>query len=145
MIKQFKIIQIDTFPPWGEPSPFYPWRQGWLSDSLIKNRAGERKTAIVQWRNAANSILTQWWRPTFPMIQWCHVGTMSSQIWCDEKGTSTLWYSPPPNPQPQSNHEKTKTKYACTLQDCQSHENSVTNPQTVKQRVLATEKRQSLQ
>ena len=92
MIKQFKIIQIDTFPLWNEPSPLYPWRQGWLSDSLIKNRAGKWKTIIVQWRNSANSVLTQWWWSTSPMIQWCHVGTMSSQIWGDKQGTSTLWY-----------------------------------------------------
>ena len=52
----------------------------------------------------------------------------------------------PLNPQPQANHEKEKiTKYASTLQDCQSYENSVTDPQTVKQRVLSMEKRQSLQ
>ena len=98
------------------------WGQGGLGD--LRNRVGEWKTATVCCRNSTNTTLTCWWRLTILVIQWCHAGTMSSQICCDEKGASTLWYS---------FSKPTTTDYACTLQGSQGHGNSLSIPQTVNQ------------
>ena len=98
------------------------WGQGRLGD--LRNRLGEWKTAAVYCRNSINTSLTQWWRLTILVIQRCHAGTMSSQICCDEKGTSTLWYS---------FSKPTTTDYACTLQGSQGRGNSLSIPQTVNQ------------
>lgn len=98
------------------------WRQGGLGD--LRNRVGEWETATVCCRNSTNTTLTWWWRLTILVIQQCHAGTMSSQICCDEKGASTLWYS---------FSKPTTTDYACALQDSQGHGNSLSIPQTVNQ------------